>query len=132
MPARRRRYDCLSRPPSPRRGLGCGRRPPLQTTRKPPQGLKREASQRIFRAGAKPGPDITAVRLIKIAPRVPDEPGPCGPAAATQHFVGVEPGFGVFLVGIHHETRIRPEGRAGPFPDVSDHLPAAETALAFG
>src|SRR5206468_7393358 len=93
---------------------------------------RREASQRSFRAGAKPGPDVTAVRLIKIAPRVPDEPGPCGPAAAAQHFVGVEPGFGVFLVGIHHETGIRPEAGAGPFPDVSDHLPAAETAIASG
>jgi hypothetical protein len=46
---------------------------------------------RLSRAGAKPRPDVIAVRGVEIPPGVANEERTCRPAAAAQHFMGAEP-----------------------------------------
>src|SRR5262249_52726714 len=79
--------------------------------------------------GTKAGEDVAAVRRVEIAPAVGNEPLRRGEASATQHLVGSEPGLGVLVVGIAHESGIGREGGGGPLPDVADHLPAPAEAV---
>src|SRR5713101_9715956 len=81
-------------------------------------------------ARAKSGPNIPPMRRIEIAPSISQEPRLRRPGAAAQDFVRAKPGLGVFLVGINHKSRIRAEIAARPLPDITDHLAAAEGAIA--
>src|SRR6516225_9630264 len=81
-------------------------------------------------ARSEAGPDIAAARRVEVAPGVADQPSARGPAAAAQDFVGAKPGLGVFLVRVGHEAGIGTEIVGAPFPDVADHLAAAEDAVA--
>src|SRR5262249_15251697 len=52
------------------------------------------------------------------------------PAAALEDLLRAEIRLGVFLVRVANEPRIGLERIGDPLPDVSDHLPAAEGAIA--
>src|SRR5437660_11527999 len=85
--------------------------------------------------GACPEPRENVAPLLGeiIPPRIADQAGPRSPAAATQHFsLAAEPRLGIFFVRIHYEAGIWQEVRRGPFPDIADHLPATEHAVARG
>src|SRR5258707_13025144 len=90
------------------------------------QGLVKSQS-----TGSKPCPYITSIGLIKVAPGVPEQPGSGRPAAAAQDLVVSKPGLRVFLIGIDDEPGIGQEVRAGPLPDIANHLPAAKRAIAL-
>src|SRR5260370_12763271 len=81
--------------------------------------------------GSKPCPYISSIGLIKVARGVPEQPGSGRPTAAAQDLVVSKPGMRVFLVGIDDEPGIGQEVRAGPLPDIANHLPAAKRAIAF-
>ena len=84
----------------------------------------------LFCAGAEAGPDIAPVRGIKISPGIANKQRRGCPAAAPQHFMGSKPWLRVFLIGIDGKTRIRQKIIGSPFPHITDHLAAAEGAIA--
>src|SRR5215471_16167172 len=85
-----------------------------------------------FGAGSESGEDVAALAHVEVSPGVADEEGARGPATALQHLLRAEIGLRVLLVRVADEARIRLEGVDDPFPDVPDHLPAAEGAIARG
>src|SRR5207247_10908955 len=54
------------------------------------------------------------------------------PAPGLEYVLLADMRLGVFLVGIAGEPRIRLERVGDPFPDVADHLPAADRTVAAG
>src|SRR5207248_10439732 len=87
---------------------------------------------RSLSTGTQAGPDIAPVRSIEIPPGVAQKPGLRGPAAAAQDLVGPEPRLGIFFVRIGDKTGIRQKIVGRPFPDIADHLPAAEGTVSRG
>src|SRR3990172_4014608 len=82
------------------------------------------------RAGAKAGEDIVPVRRVEIAEGIEEQTTAGGPAASPQHFLLAERGGRVLRVGVELESRVGLKGVGGPFPDIAEHLPAAEGAVA--
>src|SRR5437868_474812 len=75
---------------------------------------------------------VAALAHVEIAPGVANEPGARGPAASLQHLLPAEVRLRVLLVRIADETGIGSERGRDPFPDVPNHLPAAERAVSRG
>src|ERR1700716_1748537 len=84
----------------------------------------------LQRAGAKSRPDVAAVRLIKVTIGVVNQTRSGRPATAPKNLVIAKPGRRVFFVWSRHESRIGAKVTRGPFPNVPDHLTAAERAVA--
>src|SRR5436190_1855123 len=82
--------------------------------------------------GAEAGEDVVAIRREEIAVRGPRNARTRGPAAAAQYLARAEPGLRVVRVRIGGKPGERQKVRRRPFPDVADHLPAAEGAVALG
>src|SRR4030042_5874125 len=82
------------------------------------------------RAGAEAGEDVVAVGRVEIAEGVAEQAGPRGPAASPQHFLLAERGGRGLRVGVELQSRVGLQGVGGPFPNVAEHLPAAEGAVA--
>ena len=74
---------------------------------------------------------IPPIRCIEVTPRIPEEARTGRPAAAAQDFTGFKPRFRILFVGVNFKAGIGSEGGAGPLPDVTNHLPAPEGAIAF-
>src|SRR5262245_54597486 len=70
--------------------------------------------------------------LVEVPPGVAQQPAWCCPGAAAQRLVSSKPGLRVFLVRIGNETGKGHEIVGRPLPNVADHLPAAEWAVAGG
>lgn len=83
-------------------------------------------------ARAKSREDVIALRWKKVAPGIAHEARRRGPGAAAQHLARAEPGCRVFFIGIGLEVGIGEKIARGPFPHVTEHLAAAEGAVAFG
>src|SRR5262249_46883896 len=81
-------------------------------------------------AGAEAGEDVAAVGREEVAIGRARDAGARCPAAAAQDLARSEPGLRVVLVGIGGEAGERQEIRRRPFPDIADHLAAAEGAVA--
>ena len=85
----------------------------------------------VQRTGAKPGQHIPPIWRVEVPPRVAKHSGAGRPAPPPQNFSGSKPRFGKLLVQVNLESRIRKKIAARPFPHVSNHLPAAEGAVAL-
>src|SRR5262249_11872825 len=83
-------------------------------------------------ARAEPGPDVAAVRRVVVPPRVAEQAGGGDPTAPAQDLVRPEPGLRVDGVNVRREPGVREEVVGRPLPDVDDHLPAPERAVAGG
>src|SRR5262245_639517 len=80
---------------------------------------------------AEAGEDLSSLREVPVAERVPDRDRAGRPRAAAQHLVALpEVRLRVLTIRERGETRIRPEVTRRPFPDVADHLMAPEEAPA--
>jgi len=78
------------------------------------------------------GEDVVAIRREEVPIRRPGDPRARRPAAAAQHLACAELRLRIVRVGIGRELREEQEIRRRPFPDVADHLPAAERAVGLG
>src|SRR5262249_61946174 len=74
--------------------------------------------------------DVAAIWLIEVPPGIANQARASSPATAPKHLVIAKPRHRIFLVGIYHESRIRLEIVRRPLPDVANHLPASEHAVA--
>src|SRR5215467_8712469 len=97
-----------------------------------PRGYKDPRFQRaLHRASSKPRENVTPLFGEIVPPGIADQAGPRGPTAAAQHLaLAAKPRFGIFFIRIRDETGVRQEVRRRPFPDIADHLPAPERAVA--
>src|SRR5712691_4030508 len=84
------------------------------------------------RAGAEAGDDVVAVRREEVAVARARDPRAGGEASPAQHLARIEPGLRIVFVRVRGEAGKRHEIRGRPFPQVADHLPAAEGAVAWG
>src|SRR5205823_15096536 len=84
------------------------------------------------RRGPEAGEDVASLTLEEVAPRAADQARARRPAPALEYVLLAEMRLGVFLVGIAGESRIRLKRVGDPFPDVADHLPAADRTVAVG
>src|SRR3990170_31257 len=82
--------------------------------------------------GPETGEDVPPVTHEEIAPRAPHKARTGRPAAALQHLLRPKIRLRVLFVRVTLEARVRLEGVGHPFPDVADHLAAAEGAVASG
>src|SRR5690242_20419525 len=94
--------------------------------------VMRPPSLRVEGAGAQPREDVAPLPHVEVAPGPADQPRARRPAAAPEHLLGAEVRLRILLVRIADETGIRRERVRHPFPDVADHLPAADRAVAGG
>src|SRR5712671_977895 len=86
----------------------------------------------VDRAGAEAREYIVALGSIEVAPGVSHQAPRGGETSASQHFLRAEPWLRVFLIGVHHKTRIGPECTCGPLPHIAHHLPASARGVAVG
>src|SRR5580765_138920 len=114
--------------PSARKRLSFLRNPESVASRdqRLTRGLSRERIMDILvrmgcsqRAGAEAGEDVGAIRGVEVAKARACDARRRGEAAAAQHLVRAEPGLGVLLVRVAHETRVGKELARGPFPDLT-------------
>src|ERR1051326_2118303 len=85
---------------------------------------------RLVCACPESGPDIAAIRSVKIPIGHTDQTGPRRPGAASQSFVRAEPRTRVFLIWIFGERGIGKKIASCPLPYIADHLPAPEPGFA--
>src|SRR6516165_2814684 len=86
----------------------------------------------LLRTSPKAAKYVIAIRRKEIPVRGAGEsPAGC-PTPAAQYLAFAEPGLRIVLVRIRSKSRKRHEVRRRPFPDIADHLPAAEGAVALG
>src|SRR5262249_38496007 len=79
------------------------------------------------------GEDLAALGQVPVPEAGADHVAAGGPGAAAQHLVGVaEEDLGVFGVWESLEARIRGEFRAGPLPNVAEHLDGAAGGRRIG
>src|ERR1700694_3437600 len=82
------------------------------------------------RACPEAGEEVAALAHEEVAPGVADEACARRPGAAFEDLLVAEIRLRIFLICIANEAGIRPEGIRHPFPDIADHLPATERAVA--
>src|SRR5262249_43378701 len=88
------------------------------------------APARSQRAGTKSRDHVVALGREEVAVARTREPCTGGETSPAQHLARVEPRLRIILVWIRGEARERHEIRGRPFPDIADHLPASEGAVA--
>src|SRR5262249_14257231 len=81
-------------------------------------------------AGPESRKDVIAIRSEEIPVARPGNPCARRPASAAQHFSFPKPWLRIILVGVGCKSWERGEVGGRPFPDITDHLPAAECAVA--
>src|SRR5207249_8211684 len=84
------------------------------------------------RHGAEPGEDVTPVAHVEVSPRAADDSRAGRPASAAQHLLLAEVRLRILLVRVALEAGVRLKRVRDPLPDVADHLPAADGAVALG
>src|SRR5690242_21745583 len=84
------------------------------------------------RTGAEPGHDIAPVGGEEVAVSVGDHPATRRPRTAAQYLARAEPWCRVVFIGIRRETGEGFKSRGGPFPHITEHLPAPPGAVASG
>ena len=89
--------------------------------------------QTLLCTGSETRKHIPPMWQVKIAIRIPNQPRPGSPAAATQYLVIAKPGGGILFVRLVYDIPWkRIKGRGCPLPNVTGHLSAAERAVALG
>src|SRR5207245_2039628 len=82
--------------------------------------------------GAKARPNVAAVGRVEVPIVITDQPRARDPATAAQHFVIAEPGLRILFVWPRNKPRIGIKYCRSPLPDIANHLPATECAVARG
>ena len=81
-------------------------------------------------AGPESGKDVIPIGRKEIPIPGPGDPCARSPASATQHFSSSKPWLGIILVGVSGKSGKRCEVGGCPFPNITEHLSAAECAVA--
>src|SRR5262245_34857087 len=89
-----------------------------------------EQFSRFQHAGPESGPDIAAIRSVKVSISHANQTRSRRPGTSPQGFVRSKPGARVFFVRIFGEARIGKEVTGSPLPHVADHLTAAVRRVA--
>jgi len=84
----------------------------------------------LRRTGSEAGEYVISIGRKEIAECRPSQPRTCRPGPAAQHLSRAEPWLRIVAVGIWRKSWKWREVRAGPFPNIANHLPATKGALA--